>query len=93
MAELRHVLRHDREAKAHVYVFLSAETFLAAHRTAVRQSKTIATLATSHGFGWGNSDKTKSTKIIHTYRLRGLVMSFTRTIGAMRLTREGHEGT
>lgn len=33
MAELRHVLRHDREAKAHVYVFLSAETFLAAHRS------------------------------------------------------------
>tara|TARA_B100001094_G_scaffold236444_1_gene231536 strand:+ start:4125 stop:4901 length:777 start_codon:yes stop_codon:yes gene_type:complete len=33
MAELRHVLRHDREAKARVYVFLSAETFLAAHRS------------------------------------------------------------
>ena len=33
MSELRHVLRHDRQAKAHVYVFLSTETFLAAHRT------------------------------------------------------------
>jgi hypothetical protein len=33
MSEVRHVLRHDRHAKAHIYVFLSANTFLAAHRT------------------------------------------------------------
>ena len=33
MSELRHVLRHDRHAKAHIYIFLSANTFLAAHRT------------------------------------------------------------
>ena len=33
MSELRHVLRHDRQAKAHIYVFLDANTFLAAHRT------------------------------------------------------------
>ena len=33
MSELRHVLRHDRQAKARIYVFLDADTFLAAHRT------------------------------------------------------------